>query len=270
MRGDVLPLSPETESVPVSPELLELLDVSEIEFPLGFGEVVVRCFQNKMSEIHYIITVSCNRQMESVIDFLCPEVRSADLEEKIRLVTKYLHERLMTPDVVSEKKSAVECELCGNDDENLMIRNYNEGSLICLGRDGGGCGCVVMERMYEYPNKENLSPDGGMYSEQYRFRSFWNNRSHQLRYLNGEVEKKLTRCGLDNAVTSDLYKDDQRDYVYSLLDNMKIVTLIDHDWIDAVKIAFHNYRTSMMRIHKLHVTLAALFAFVKETSCRNL
>ena len=40
MRRDFFSFSPETEGVPMSPELLELLYVSEIEFPLGFGEVV--------------------------------------------------------------------------------------------------------------------------------------------------------------------------------------------------------------------------------------
>ena len=205
--------------------------------------------------------------MEEVIFYLCPEIDRGTLDEKTRLVSKYFSERVFPVPVINRTVVKPTCEVCGNDDENLMIKT--PGELICLGRDGQGCGCVIIERMYE-AEKENISPDSSaLYSEQHRFKSFWNGRSHSLRRINDEVEKTLTRCGSDTPVTSDMYKDSQREYVYGLLDNMKILTTVDHEWIDSVKSMFHTYRISMMRIHKLHVTLAALFAFVKETSCRN-
>lgn len=204
--------------------------------------------------------------MEEVIFYLCPEVNRVVLEEKTRLVSKYFLERVFPVPVTSRAVMKPSCEVCGNDNEDAMIKT--SGELICLGRDGLGCGCVVIERMYE-DEKENILPEDNLYSEQHRFKSFWNGRSHSLRRINDEVEKTLTRCGSDTPVTSDLYKDSQRDYVYALLDNMKILTEVDHEWIDNVKNMFHTYRISMMRIHKLHVTLAALFAFVKDSNCRN-
>ena len=101
------------------------------------------------------------------------------------------------------------------------------------------------------------------FSSHHQFRSYLS-RQHTtpLRRVNAIVEKKVKNPTVLAQMTSDQYKDKQREYVYSLLNNMSEKTTIDKDVIDRVKVLYHLYRNCMSRIHQLHIVLAGMFFIV--------
>ena len=66
------------------------------------------------------------------------------------------------------------------------------------------------------------------------------------------------KFGRDDTLTSDLYKDEQIREVYTLLDQVSILTNIDQQVIENTKVMFHSFRTRMYRIHKLHMAVCCL------------
>ena len=205
--------------------------------------------------------------MESIIHYFCPDQTLLAVEKKAQLIVKYLTEKnipITMETTIQKSKPALECGVCGNQNDQYTIHDENTGDLICLGEDGQGCGGVLVDHMMELEDFEPEGPENNhLFSMESHFRSFWSNdQSHPLRKINVLIEKKLTSLSAECMVTSNLYKDKQRDYVYGLLDNMLETTDIDQDLIQKVKLLYHLYRTCMSRIHKLEIVLAGMFFIV--------
>ena len=199
--------------------------------------------------------------MDEIIRYLCPYSSLEDVEIKSHLITKYLEKKMDAQGLFQEPTRWVACPICGNQDERYITTDGVSGDMICLGSDGLGCGAILLDHMFSEPRASYYEHmDEMMYSDQYHHRSFWgSDKSHALRKINQAIEKKLTGMGQDRLMTSDHYKDQQRDYVYGLLNNMIETTNIDQQLISKVKALYHVYRTHMSRIHQLEVVLAGLF-----------
>jgi hypothetical protein len=179
-------------------------------------------------------------------------------------VSKYLIEKIDKKRHREEVVPWLFCPVCSNQDERFVTNDGATGDMICLGSDGRGCGAVLLDHMLS----ERRSPyyehmDDLLYSDHYHHRSHWgNDKRHFLRKVNQLIEKKMTGFQHQGLVTSDHYKDQQRDYVYGVLGNMIETTSIDQHLIEKVKILYHVYRTHMSRIHQLEIVLAAMFYIV--------
>ena len=60
---------------------------------------------------------------------------------------------------------------------------------------------------------------------------------------------------VEDALTSDLYKDKQHQEVYSLLDKVALHINVHRDVVNNVKVLFHKYRSKMYRVHKLEIII---------------
>ena len=85
-----------------------------------------------------------------------------------------------------------------------------------------------------------------------------------MRKLNSKVEKDLNKYKNENLCASELFKDEQRKYVYGMLDSIKLMSEISSESIEEVKVMYNLYSNVMTRIHKLHLTLASMFYIVLE------
>ena len=93
------------------------------------------------------------------------------------------------------------------------------GTCICLGVDGYGCGCELIEKkLYSSPQQMEYEDPYELFSGQQKFQSDWNFKGKKLSWMNTTIEKDMCRYGRDNVVTSDYYKDNQCKTVYELLD----------------------------------------------------
>ena len=168
-------------------------------------------------------------------------------------------DRLMETDLVAQvpKTRTFRCDVCGNTDEGYVVRDDNEGTMICTGPDGMGCGCVVAENTY-YQEPEQLIQTSELYSDQEKFMmGKIKHRTYQK--LSKLVEKNLSRFGKDDAVTCDYYKDEMRRKAYDLVDEVQRACDVSSDVADSVKVMFHAFRDRMMRVHDLKMLLCCLF-----------
>ena len=139
----------------------------------------------------------------------------------------------------------------------------DQGFKICLGSEGQGCGGVVEENMLKesmyMPFVLDDAPTHELFSPQYALGSQWVQGHTLYKRLNTQIERDLVKYNCDDTLTSDLYKDKQRQEVYSLLDEVTLHVDVNRDVVNTVKVLFYEYRSKMYRVHKLEVTLTALF-----------
>lgn len=203
--------------------------------------------------------------MEEVRLLLCPHVLMEDIQKRARLILTQMSKPDNNPQVVEQipLHHIMQCEECGNTEEDNTVYDELTGTRICLGMDGLGCGVVLRDQYMQAPfvsssDEENVYE---MYSPQNTFTVETTRNSHFKR-MTQNIEKNLIRYGREDTVTSDAYKDDQRRQVYSLLDHVHLYTTIDIDCINKVKMLFHEYRTKMYRIHKLETAVCCLIFIV--------
>lgn len=204
--------------------------------------------------------------MEEIIIYLCPNNTIEDVRKHCELVKQYLYtkERAVHTSCVVENDfsmSTLACPVCGNTNENYTVTEY-AGEIICIGRDGYGCGGVMGANNLQVPfnHATDMVEHSSLYSQQGNFESSYSNRGGVLGKCNQLVEKNVQKFeNPDHLMTSEKYKNGQRSNVYDMLEEMKIVTSADPEWVERVKFAFHEYRSRMSRIHKLPLVLACLF-----------
>jgi transcription initiation factor TFIIIB Brf1 subunit/transcription initiation factor TFIIB len=165
----------------------------------------------------------------------------------------------MESDLVTQapKTRAFRCDYCGNEDEGYVVRDDNQGTMICMGSDGLGCGCVITENTY-YQEPEQLIQTSELYSDQDKFMT-GKIRHRMYNRLSKLVEKNLSRFGKENTVTCDYYKDEMRRKVYELVDEVQRMCDVSSDVADSVKYMFHAFRDRMMRVHDLRMLVCCLF-----------
>jgi hypothetical protein len=202
--------------------------------------------------------------MDNLHFFLCPHVPFSKILERVETIMKQMGREVSTSPYGIEDYRSIYCSICKNKDERFTVLDDNQGMMICLGRDGHGCGNVLVENMMKEPYHHlNLEENPfEMFSPQAQFRSELASDSNRTQRLNYMIETNLSRYGRDDTVTSDHYKDKQRLEAYAILDQVMLNTTVDHDVVNKVKMLFHQYRTKMYRIHKLENALLALFYIV--------
>jgi hypothetical protein len=208
--------------------------------------------------------------MESVRELLCDHISMDKIIKRAKLIAQQLHRDAQLYPVVEQvpHQQTITCVVCGNTNEQYTIIDDNQGTLICLGCDGLGCGNIIHESKLTpasspvYDTTDNINE---IYSPQNQFFVRTTNHNHYKR-LTQNVEKNLIRYGRDDTVTSDAYKDDQRREVYELLDHVEMYTDLDINYINAVKVLFHEFRTRMYRIHKLEMAVCCLIYIVLNST----
>ena len=159
-----------------------------------------------------------------------------------------------------EKAYPLSCSNCDAFGEDDFIHDEVSGDLVCT-----QCGLVKCQNMMVPPE---LTPDQTVsnpyFSEGNQFKSYWNKGYKRLKRFNYYVDTHM-KPESDISKTTNHYKDEQREEVYSILKNMSEVTEFPPSVFQRVKILFHQYRAERARIHKLDLTLAALFKLSLET-----
>jgi hypothetical protein len=202
--------------------------------------------------------------MDVLHQFLCPIVPFSKVLERVETILKQMGRVVDSIPHGEVELKSIHCSLCRNHNEHNTVLDDVQGLMICLGRDGQGCGNVLVDNMMKEPYYvHNLEENPfELYSPQAQFKSELASSSNRSQRLNKMVETNLSRYGRDDTVTSDHYKDKQRSEAYSILDQVLLNTTINPDVVNRVKLLFHQYRTKMYRIHKLEVALLALFYIV--------
>ena len=198
--------------------------------------------------------------MNDVIDILCPGTPIEDFKPHSELVKHYIRTRGNKLCIyVEQKMSELECPVCKNTDERKFVKDYTAGDLICT-----DCGGIVCERMYVSNADDSYQSVNPYFSEQNNFKSSLIHCGRKMRKLNSTVEKDLNKFNCENLCTSEMFKDNQRKYVYDLLESIRLLTDLNSEKIEEVKVMYNLYRNIMSRIHKLHLTLATMFYIVLE------
>jgi hypothetical protein len=200
--------------------------------------------------------------MNIIQALLCPSTTMNDISHRAELIRSQLTVVQGKTQCTQPLKTGVMCPICSNTNEKYMVQDHGHGDLICLGSDGQGCGGVVCEELFEEQSSSSLdSPmdEDRWFSPQYEFRSSLVGPSPKFKRVNNQIERQLTLYGKSDPDTTDYYKDQQRQEVYNLLEQIQMTALVDRDWIQRTKNLFHLFRTCMSRIHKVNVAVAALF-----------
>ena len=201
--------------------------------------------------------------------FLCDHVSHAKIMERVHTIKEQLKRPLSLLPVDNTPKIApLCCTVCGNTNEYHTVMDYAQGLQICLGEDGQGCGGVIQENLLKdqgYNGNGFLADHDSVYelfSPQYALSSQWEKGQTQYKRLNMQIERDLVKYNRDDTMTSDQYKDKQREEVYALLDEIVLHTAVSMAIVNEVKVLFHEYRSKMYRVHKIEVALVALFYIV--------
>ena len=213
--------------------------------------------------------------MEYIIRMLCPGKSIADVVKHSELVSQYLTEVNRDPathsDLVVDTPPSpppMRCPICSNDNEEHMITVGCD--TICLGKNNEGCGGVVSvdDLRVGYEQSSTLNQHNDLYSAQGNFESTYSRKGGWLGKCNQYVERNIQKFQqeVDGLTTSEKFKNLQRTNVYDLLEELKINSGVDHEWVDLVKHCFNEYRSRMTRIHKLPLVLASLFYLTMETT----
>ena len=198
--------------------------------------------------------------MNDIINILCPGTSIGNLKMHAELIKHYLRTRGKKLSMYVEQKiSELECPVCKTTDERSFVTDKAVGDLICT-----ECGGIVCEKMYVTTADDNYQSVNPYFSEQNNFQSSLIHCGRKMRKLNATVEKDLNKFNCENLCTSELFKDNQRKYVYDMLDTIKLLTNVEDEKIEEVKVMYNLYRNIMSRIHKLHLTLATMFYIVLE------
>ena len=201
--------------------------------------------------------------MENIREFLCPHLTYQKIKKRCKVIRSQV-DRPVETDLVTQAPQIQKsiCPVCTNEDPGNVIRDDTNGTLICTGPDGRGCGALITENRFYDDNQSDLiqsSPE--LYSNQDA--SVAGTVAHRnYQKLNRMIEKNLSRYGKEDTVTSDMYKDDQRRRIYDMIDKVQRVCDIDSVTCDRVKLLFHEFRERMYRIHDVNMLLCCLFYMV--------
>ncbi len=207
--------------------------------------------------------------MNSIIEFLCPNVSVEVIVQHSHLVKKYLEEswRNDTNPVVScaMEMATLVCKVCGNRDIKFSVKTEPGGEIVCLGSEFKGCGSVlgVDNLKPSFDQHHNIVHDGWFTTEE-EFRSTLSTDRGALARTNQEVERHVHKFNNDNnsLTTSLLFKNRQRHEVYSMIEEMSDRLCLSSELTREVKSMFNIYRAKMNRIHKMNLVLASLFYLV--------
>jgi len=205
-----------------------------------------------------------NTLKEEIRLFLCPNISPLKIKNRCTLIKQQLYV-VMKGDTVEDvpKVSAFYCEVCGNTNSSNTMINENEGMEVCLGYDAKGCGNVLFMNRFTQPYTplyDEVAEE--LFSAQSEFVSQYKHGCKKFKRLNKCIERDLNRYGRDDAVTGDLYKDQQRKEAYDILDRVQMSIAIDREIIEVTKLQFHKFRENMYRIHKLEMALCCLLYIV--------
>jgi hypothetical protein len=206
--------------------------------------------------------------MENLIQFISPSINM----EKVKQRADVIIEQLQRPEcsLPSSEQKLLTCSLCGNTEQNNFIEDSHHGMIICHGKDNQGCGYVMLEQDFApITGMENDFMDvNEEFSCNNQFSSTLCGGSNRMRKLNRKIETDLNKYRVEAVTTSDVYKDKQRRHAYNLLNQVQLHTNVDADVINRVKHLFHQYRSKMIRIHKLELAILALFYIVMQ-DCKH-
>lgn len=191
------------------------------------------------------------------------EMSEKTISKYRKLVTQYYKDRCVSEKQITVAKYTFCCELCQNTNVQNVIYHEHEGTRICTGKDGLGCGNVLTECELEY--EQNGMVNDKLYSDVYFYRSYID-RPCTISRLSNKVERQLTKYSSSNLTTSEHYKNKQRKTVYVLLDQIKDSRMFDPEIIDRVKSIFNCYRKVMSRIHNIQVVLFVLIELCYNSS----
>ena len=183
------------------------------------------------------------------------------LPKETKKIRKVLAGTPPTQSQDTHKEITIHCSNCDAWGEDDFIRDESSGDLVC-----SLCGFVYCERLMVSPNLSNdQTVDNPYFSEGSQFKSYWGKGHKRLKRINYYVDTHV-KAADDFSKTSVTYKDDQRAEVYNTLKNMAEVTDFPPEVFQEVKRLFHCYRTQRSRIHKLDLTMVALFQLALEQS----
>ena len=93
------------------------------------------------------ITFITTRNMDELIDFLCPHIPKSKILKRCELIKLQLLTEITEPDlpVPSPSTRCICCVVCGNTDMCNTLNDEVSGTCICLGVDGYGCGCELIK-----------------------------------------------------------------------------------------------------------------------------
>ena len=198
--------------------------------------------------------------MNSIIDILCPGASIGILKVHSALIKHYLQTRGKKLSMFVEQNAcSLECPICKNSNEENFVTDHAAGDTICT-----NCGGIVCSKIFVFNTNDSYQSVNPYFSEQNNFQSNLRNCGRKMRKLNSKVEKDLNKYKNENLCTSEIFKDEQRKYVYDILESIKLMTNISSEIIEEVKSMYNLYRNIMTRIHKLHLTLASMFYIVLE------
>ena len=173
--------------------------------------------------------------MNDIINILCPNTSIGNLKMHAELIKHYINTRGKKLSMYVEQKiSELTCPVCKNTDEVKFVKDNAAGDLICT-----DCGGIVCERMFVANADENYQSVNPYFSEQNNFQSSLIHCGRKMRKLNAMVEKDLNKFKCENLCTSELFKDNQRKYVYDMLDTIKLMTSIKNEKIEEVKVMYN-------------------------------
>ena len=205
-----------------------------------------------------------NALKEEIRLFLCPNISPLKIKNRCVLIKQQLYVVVKDNVVVDAPKySSFCCEVCGNSNANNTMVNDNEGIEVCLGSDNKGCGNVLYMNRFTQPyinTFEEVAEE--LFSVQSQFVSQYKDGCKKFKRLNKCIERDLSRYGRDDAITGDLYKDEQRKEAYDILDRVEMSLDIKREIIEVTKLQFHKFRENMYRIHKLEMALCCLLYIV--------
>jgi hypothetical protein len=90
--------------------------------------------------------------MENIREFLCPHLTYQKIKKRCKVIRQQV-DRPVESDLVTQAPQIQKsiCTVCQNDDDRNLIRDDVNGTLICTGPDGHGCGALISEnRFYDY------------------------------------------------------------------------------------------------------------------------
>ena len=105
-----------------------------------------------LSILDYVLSIIfiTTRNMDEVIEFLCPHIPKIKILKRCELFKLQLLTDTSNPDLPTLPPSVclIICVVCGNTDMCNTLNNEVTGTCICLGVDGNGCGCELIETTF--------------------------------------------------------------------------------------------------------------------------
>ena len=103
--------------------------------------------------------------MENIREFLCPHLTYQKIKKRCKVIRSQV-DRPVETDLVTQAPQIQKsiCTLCKNDDRKVIRDDVSNGTLICTGPDGYGCGALISENRFYDTNQSDLIQTPEMYS----------------------------------------------------------------------------------------------------------